>query len=279
MSDAKPGRNDLCYCGSGLKYKKCHLPADKAAEEERRLLADAGRWLRRDFMKFARDERFAADFAAALPTYWADYYTIDNAEQMSQNEALRFFDWFVFDYQPAEGPRLIEAYRADRFDHLSAQQQRVLDVWLDAPPASAFELLDYDGQTLRVRDFVTGETAEVFEPSGRGIVESGDLLLGRLVPLQDQLEFSSVAAYLPRDEIADLRAKLDRARAADAEAHPDSSDQEFMRREGHLIIHHALEQAKIKGRPPVAAADENRAGDLTRQAAERLRRLQRGLKK
>lgn len=22
------GRNDLCWCGSGKKYKKCHLPSD-----------------------------------------------------------------------------------------------------------------------------------------------------------------------------------------------------------------------------------------------------------
>ncbi|MFT5430383.1 MAG: preprotein translocase subunit SecA [Myxococcota bacterium] len=27
----KTGRNDPCYCGSGKKYKKCHLPADAAA--------------------------------------------------------------------------------------------------------------------------------------------------------------------------------------------------------------------------------------------------------
>ena len=24
----KPGRNDPCWCGSGRKYKKCHLPED-----------------------------------------------------------------------------------------------------------------------------------------------------------------------------------------------------------------------------------------------------------
>jgi uncharacterized protein YecA (UPF0149 family) len=24
----KPERNDLCRCGSGRKYKKCHLPED-----------------------------------------------------------------------------------------------------------------------------------------------------------------------------------------------------------------------------------------------------------
>jgi hypothetical protein len=30
MSD-KPGRNDPCHCGSGAKYKKCHLEQDEAA--------------------------------------------------------------------------------------------------------------------------------------------------------------------------------------------------------------------------------------------------------
>lgn len=27
----KPGRNDPCHCGSGQKYKKCHLAADDTA--------------------------------------------------------------------------------------------------------------------------------------------------------------------------------------------------------------------------------------------------------
>ena len=27
----KLGRNDPCHCGSGQKYKKCHLPADETA--------------------------------------------------------------------------------------------------------------------------------------------------------------------------------------------------------------------------------------------------------
>ena len=26
-----PGRNEPCHCGSGTKYKKCHLDADQAA--------------------------------------------------------------------------------------------------------------------------------------------------------------------------------------------------------------------------------------------------------
>lgn len=28
------GRNDLCWCGSGKKYKRCHLPQDAAEQRE-----------------------------------------------------------------------------------------------------------------------------------------------------------------------------------------------------------------------------------------------------
>jgi hypothetical protein len=29
----KVGRNDPCWCGSGKKYKQCHLREDQAAEQ------------------------------------------------------------------------------------------------------------------------------------------------------------------------------------------------------------------------------------------------------
>lgn len=274
MSD-KPGRNDPCYCGSGKKYKNCHMKADKALEKERAQMMAGGRWLRRDFLKYARDERFTEAFAAALPLYWNNLYTLENAEEMSQNEAFRFFDWFVFDYQPENQPRLIETYYQEKYDDLSSYQQQVLDRWMEAGAAGAYELLDYEGQSLHVRDFFTGETHTVYEPGGHGVVEEGDLLLGRIVNIQDHLEFSTVVAYLPKEEIADLAEKMETAKMADAEIHPGADHEEFLRRHSHLIIHHALEQAKIQGRPPVAALDENRADEVVRKAARRVRKLQR----
>jgi methionyl aminopeptidase len=35
MTEAKLSRNAACWCGSGKKYKKCHLEADLAAAVER----------------------------------------------------------------------------------------------------------------------------------------------------------------------------------------------------------------------------------------------------
>jgi len=39
--DTKPGminlgRNELCWCGSGKKYKKCHLPDDEKKADKGR---------------------------------------------------------------------------------------------------------------------------------------------------------------------------------------------------------------------------------------------------
>jgi hypothetical protein len=34
--NAKIGRNDSCHCGSGKKYKKCHLEKDESSQRKER---------------------------------------------------------------------------------------------------------------------------------------------------------------------------------------------------------------------------------------------------
>jgi hypothetical protein len=36
---ARPGRNEPCHCGSGKKYKQCHLDKDEAADRAARAKA------------------------------------------------------------------------------------------------------------------------------------------------------------------------------------------------------------------------------------------------
>lgn len=254
----KPGRNDPCYCGSGKKYKLCHMRTDEQKEREARQWVEAAAFLRRDLPDFARDERFAADFARALPIYWNSYYDISNADEMSEFEALRFLDWFVFDYELEAGGRILDIYHAEERDDLSSLQQQLLDAWLDAPAAGGYELTGYDGQILHLRDYLTGEEMDAFEAGGRGNVEVGEVILARLVAVDDRLEFSTVAGYLPAAEITDVKQKMADAQAADLEAHPGATQAEFMRRQGHLLVHHALAEAARVGRPPVARVDPHR---------------------
>ncbi len=277
--EARPGRNDPCYCGSGKKYKQCHMAADRERDNERRAREDAAQFLRRDLLTFARDERFTAAVAAAIGHYWRDLYSVDNAEEMSPAESMRFFDWLAFDYMPEgeeDAPRLIETYRAERYEDLSTPQQEVLDGWIAAPPSVGFELLEADGQTLYLRDLVTGRLAAAYEPGGAGSTRAGDVLLGRLVPVGDRLTFTGSVAYIPRDEVGDLPAQLEAAQAAFAAAHPSAGVEAFMRTHAHVPVHHALTQAEAHDRPPVARLDPDRdrtpAEKASASAARRLRR-------
>ena len=247
---AKIGRNDPCYCGSGKKYKQCHMKEDQAKEKQARAMKEAARFVRRDLLKFGREERFSEAFAQALPLYWNGLYEFDNAEEMSMDEAFRFIDWFTFDYDLGDGRYLIQIYAEERYPDLSTAQQQLIDDWKDAPPASAYELLSYEGQQLQLRDYFTGEEVEIYESGGRGIVEVGEVIMGRLVPVVDHLEFSVAPAYLPADEIGDLREKMAEAEKAYTAVHPDADHEQFMRAKNYLITHHALAQAEAKGRPP-----------------------------
>ena len=268
----KTRRNDPCYCGSGLKYKKCHLKIDQAKEKEQRASKQAVQWLGRDLLAFARDERFAEAFAIKLAEFWDGHYTLENAEEMSLDEALRFADWFAFDYIQPDGSRLIELYQAEKGEDLSEVQRKVLANWVEAGAFSGYELIDYDGQQLQLREFFSGEEFEVYEPGGRGDVEIGDVVLTRLVKVLDQWEFSTAAAYLPEDEIGDIKEKMAAARTADQAENPDTTHTDFMRRHNHLIVHHALEQAKLKKRPPVARLDPDRPDKKTQTVAKQIRK-------
>ena len=134
---SKPGRNDPCYCGSGKKYKQCHLREDQAKERERREQLAAARFLRFDLPSFAREERFADAYNDALALYWNDYSDASNAGEMSQFEALRFLDWFVFDHTLEDGQRILYIYHNEEGSSLKASQKKMLENWMEAPPAGA----------------------------------------------------------------------------------------------------------------------------------------------
>jgi hypothetical protein len=257
----KPGRNDPCYCGSGKKYKQCHLPLDLAAEQEARQWTDAARRLRSDLLDYADEEQFDEAVADGLPRFWDNYYTAENDHLMDAFEADRFYDWLLFDYLPAEGDWTSPAarYLAEKGEGLTETQRSLLTGWLDAPPMGGFVLDDYEGQTLQLHDFLSGEKVDAYLPSGHGSAPIGSLIVGRVVPVQDAYEFFTAPAFIPPDEMGELEQTLRDAMAEVAAANPAASDAEQRRRTNHLIMVQGLGAAKRAGRPPVARMDPNRA--------------------
>lgn len=266
----RPGRNEPCYCGSGKKYKQCHMAADLAADREQRAWNDAARELRLELLEFADAERFDAEAGAAAAHYWNNLYTAETLALMSPSESERFLDWFAFDYTlPESGGRIVDLYRAEKGADLSPQERDLLEHWAGGEAMGGYELTGYERQTLRLRDVVSGETLDVFEPAGHGNAPLGSILLGRPVRVQDHWEFFALPAYIPPDEIADLLDRLGAARAAGEYG----SDADFWRANNVTLIHHALDQAKAAGRPPVARLDPRHSaeGVQQRQRHQRVR--------
>lgn len=256
----KPGRNDPCYCGSGKKYKQCHLPIDQAAEQQARQWVDAARQLRADLLAFADDERFDVAVADGLPRFWDGYYTSENDHLMDAFEADRFYDWFLFDYLPEEDEWTSPAalYAQEQSQALNGNQQALLSEWLEAAPMGGYVLDGYEGQTLHLHDLLSDEAVDVFLPSGHGSAPIGSLIVGRVIPVQDHNEFFTAPAFIPPNEIGDLEEKLRTAMVEVVAQNPSASMTEQLRRTNTLIMVVGLAAAKLAGRPPVARQDPNR---------------------
>lgn len=266
------GRNDPCHCGSGKKYKHCHLKIEQAKAQEERAWESAAHFLRRDFILFAKEERFAESFAAGVALFFNNYYTMETAPAMSEPESLRFFDWFTYDYIPADRPRLIDVYCAEKAELMDEKESTLLDGWLAAGPTCAYTLIDTTGegkQTLQLENLFDGSQHTVPESGGPGRAGQGDVLIARLLPFRGRNRISGAAGYLPADEAAELRPYILEAWSAFQEEHSEANWDGFLRRRGYLFAHYELEAARKAGRPAVARLDPNRpqsqAGRLVRR--------------
>lgn len=274
--EKKIGRNDPCYCGSGKKYKQCHMKIEQAEAKERRDWESAARFLRRDFIALAQEERFAESFAAGMALFFNDYYTIETAKQMSEPESLRFFDWFTYDYIPQDRPRLIEIYHQEKGELMDDKEASLLEGWMAAGPASAYVLTDATGegkQIFHLRNLLDDQETIIRDTGGPGRAENGDVLVARVLPFRDELRLSGATGYLPADEAAELKPFIMKAWESYQEEQEEARWEDFARRRSYLLAHYELEAAKKAGRPPVARLDpdqpQSQVGRIARQVRRR----------
>jgi hypothetical protein len=170
------GRNDPCHCGSGLKYKKCHLPMEDAVharpEPDRSVLHDFEHQFTKRVMTWAV-ERFPDDLDQVgdeLP------FLAEDAAGMKL--LLRVL---VFHY-PLRGSTLVEWYgseheglsRRDR-DWIAAQRASWISIW---------EVREtVPGKSMILADLLTGEQRLVQEAAGSRDVVIHDAIVGRVIDL------------------------------------------------------------------------------------------------
>lgn len=172
------GRNDPCPCGSGRKYKKCHLAADEAPRAAERSgtvspLHDLDQRLVHDILELVV-RRFPGELAEEVEI-------LDSHPSMTPQFVA---PWLAY-VTHFEGRTAVEWFFEERawslsrgaVDWLAAQQESWLSIW---------EILEVEpGHHLVLRDLLTFRERTVHEVSGSRMTEPGFIVLGRIVDLGD----------------------------------------------------------------------------------------------
>lgn len=183
----KPGRNDLCPCGSGKKYKQCCLKteeaqATRAANDRSEAVPRAIHWLMSMHGRAVR-EALEEGFFGSLEE--------DEYERLQDQHADVFPGILVnaMEWLLAEGSLTLKG-RERRVAELllgrggplfSAEQRQWLEL-LTSKPLGLYEVIEVvPGESLRLKDLLFPEQAPVLvrEKSGSRDVVQFDLMAAR----------------------------------------------------------------------------------------------------
>lgn len=166
------GRNDLCWCGSGRKYKKCHLGHEQLP------LAERAKWL---YAKAVQHVLLSGwDHLLAEVSYERGRYADDVRDALE--------DPLVLDAVLFEGGAFDE-FLETRGSLLPDDERLLAEQWLLAE-RSVFEIEKVQpGQGLAVRDLRTGDTHEVQERTASRQLKPGQLICAHVLPTGDTMQF------------------------------------------------------------------------------------------
>jgi hypothetical protein len=189
------GRNEPCWCGSGRKYKKCHL------RNEQLPLGERVGWL---YAK-ANQHVLLGDWRELLfhVGYERGRYTSDDTDSPLA-AALR--DPLAMDAVLFEGGAF-EDFVEQRGWLLPDDERLLAQQWL-LVERSVLEVQQVrPGRGVTVRDVRTGDVHEVTERTASRTLQPGQLICARVVPAGDVMEFFGgiePVALHQRDQLIEL---------------------------------------------------------------------------
>lgn len=239
---SKVGRNDPCPCGSGKKYKHCHLPIDEAAQSEERRLRQVPDALLPRIIEQA--QMHTETIPAAFQRFWNGKYT---AEQMSEVDELeghgaeRFLSWFAFDFPLDDGRTLVERIAAGEGElELSDAETLVAKDWGDVRLRPYVIEQTTKGQGMTVRDLLDERTYMLEDQAASRRVAIGEVLVVHLLPAAGRFYIAGAAAHLTSDTAEKLREFAELHLAALRREQPDASWDDLLRQQSEVLNHFVM---------------------------------------
>ena len=170
------GRNDPCWCGSGRKFKQCHLYRPVAPPIEERAV-----WLYQKAGRFVQD-------GPCLPLLY-ELYSLRTAHIEDDDEAADDVgnDSFILDVALFEGGAFAE-FVEHRGVLLPDDERLLADQWL-LGERSVFEVSEVrPGEGFTARDLRTGDEHRVRDRAASGQIKPGMMICSRIVPAGDTMQ-------------------------------------------------------------------------------------------
>lgn len=168
------GRNERCWCGSGRKYKQCHM------HRESQPLPERAAWLYQKAGMFLLDGPYR-DTMIEVAVVRARFS--DTPDALLQ----ALIDPLVTDLVLFEGGVLAD-FLAARGELLPDDERLLAEQWL-LIERSVFDVVAVRrGTGLTVRDLRTGDVRDVRERTASRQVKTGELICARIVPAGDTMQ-------------------------------------------------------------------------------------------
>lgn len=201
------GRNDLCPCGSGQKYKKCCLKAAQPTTDELfwQRMHTARNGLIEKTLKFITHTYGET----AIDEAWDEFHLWDNDGSFDRDshQITVFMPWFFYVWSPEEhadreselkpnvpwdispGEAMLELKRLDDLE------REYIEACVKGS-FSFYEILEvWPGKGFRATDVLTGEIHDVVEKLGSRTLQAGDLTFGMAVTVRDLTTMEAMATF------------------------------------------------------------------------------------
>ncbi len=208
---AKTGRNGPCWCGSGKKYKDCHLAQEEAQRAEHLRLWRAEETL---FPKiFEAAQTLLENFPVAFAQFWQDKYSLeelDSLDDQEQRGAERCLTWFSFDHLLADGRTLVETL-AQTPEQIPADltfdpyEKQLLQSWQPVRMRPYLVQEVQKGKGFTVKDLLNETLSVVTDQAASKRLEVAELLIAHIVPIGEAYHITGAAAQLTSDTYETLR--------------------------------------------------------------------------
>ncbi len=234
---ATVGRNELCPCGSGKKYKKCCLSKDSAVDLDALRADRAEEGLRSEILKFATGARFTDEMPIAYIAYRGGAPDADMlAMGQDQLENIRFLDWFIHEYTHSEKEMsIIDMFDEVRSKSLDDDQKKLLVEW-KASRLGAFEVESADAETLKLTAVFGEGSYSIEDESACEEVEPGMVIVARVTSSWGVGKLGGAPVSISADSKQKLIDAVTTAFEKHKEDNADAELAEFAAENSHLII-------------------------------------------